>query len=640
MSTKYLSGAESSFINGVGKELCWGWSPAVDFIKLLDGRMSSSSSCAASNANSNNKKAAVVGFDEDGFPIISTDGKNNTNNNNNNNTNNDDDRNEKNPSSSSENESTTNKAPINILLMGSADIRHIIMTLSRIKRTQLGKSKRPINFFIFEPSLRVHCRHLLFLQLLLVDLVTLSELEDRVSMVLEIFGNSLLRDISAGVLKNAALAVCNALDFEGHDDNDNDEEEPGSDSHELTEEDQVKQNQKINDDDDENEDTNEESASKKITSAKTVNNNNKKNNNNNTGNIKQNTRLANWLDWSNMKAKERDFIAQQILLWTKTRSDVDIVGQWDSRVRQELAERYDNRVNIFDWDFNFQLLDYTQLLRFPEYREFRKVGQAFDYCRINPRRGFRYDYTVANKSLAHFNTRSLKGSYLGDVKVGPFFAIGQDTENSHLKKREVDGTTIYGCGVIAMHTVRGWLYELLTGNQFPTDLPHKHAWEDDKYYNMLPPKSPEPHVGFEPEVAPCCFKMVGIDIEKFLEKLVREEGEGKFFDAVFVGATCTQFMGLKNFFKSVNSDHGVVVAETLKFVLDANETAKSEFERKIVQDLCRGSSFVKNDKLTQSLHANQLAPKERTAGVELDKSSQKAILRQKMNHAIVLTTKQ
>lgn len=616
MSTKYLSGVESSFINGVGKELCWGWSPAVDFIRLLDGRISSSSSSTTTDKNNNtssssssSKKPAVIGFDEDGFPIIST---------------------EKEESSSTQQEtennngsSSTTSKPINILLMGAADIRHIIMTLSRIKRTELGKSKRPINFYIFEPSLRVHCRHLLFLQLLLVDLVTLSELEDRISVVLEIFGNSLLREISAGVLKNAALAVCNALDFDGEDD-ENENENESSDF--LTQEEKEEQNRKMNDDEDEETTT----KNKKTTSSKT------------TTNIKHNTKLANWLDWSNMKAKERDFIAQQILLWTKTRSEVDIVAQWDSRVRHELAERYDNRVNIFDWDFNFQLLDYTQLLRFPEYREFRKVGQAFDYCRINPRRGFRYDYTVPNKSLAHFNTRSLKGSYLGDVKVGPFFAIGQDTENAHLKKREVDGTTIYGCGVIAMHTVRGWLYELLTGNQFPVDLPHKHAWEDDKYYNTLPPKSPEPHVGFEPEVAPCSFKMVGIDIEKFFEKIAREQEGGdssKFFDAVFVGSTCTQFMNSKNFFNIVNSDHGIIVAETLKFVIDANETAKSEFERKIVEDICGVNGWKKNEKLTSILHENQLAPKERTKGVELDKSAQKAILRQKMNHAVVLSTK-
>lgn len=621
MSTKYLGSTKDSFTNNVGTELCWGWSPAFDFMALLNDRMipqkkeqpspaasagpSKEEEATVKTTTNKKKKTKVQGFDEDGFPILveeeepEEDVK--------------DDENAKQEAKSSNNNNNNNNKPVNILLLGAADVRHIIMTLARIKRSELGRSKRPINFYLFEPSLRVHCRHLLFFQLLLVDLVTLSELEDRVSVVLEIYGNSLLRDISASVLKNAALAVCGALECE--------DEGAGEDAKDAKD---------AKDDENETKETEQE----------------KQKNNNNIGNKNKNQKLANWLDWSNMKAKEKDFISQQILLWTKNKTHVDILAQWDSRVRQELAERYDVRVNIFDWDFNFSLLDYTQLLRFPEYREFRKIGQGFDYCRINPRRGFRYDYTVPNKSLAYFHPRTLQGSFNGDIKNGPFFGLGQETENPHLKKREVDGTTIYGCGVIAMHNVRSWLYELVTGDIFPTDLQHKIAWDDDKNYNMLPPKAPEPHIEYQPEVAPCTFHMVGLDIEKFLDKICREnnihEGSEGYFDAAFVASTCTQFMSFADnkFFRAMNQKHGVIVAETLKFVVDANDDAKQEFERKIVESIARPRGWDVEKKLTEKMHEMQLKPKDRPDGVELDASAKKARVRQAFHHAVVLEKKQ
>ena len=684
MSTKYLGGLKESFANSVGVELCWGWSPAVDFVPLLDRRLpaataavtspSASSPATAATAAASSKpspsaatagsggKRVVIGFDEDGFPILgleqpaavaaasATSGG----------------------ATATTNASTKGAAaassaaadqqqqpqsppqqqphPINILLMGAADVRHIILTLSRMRRTALGRSNRPVHFYIFEPSLRVHCRHLLFLQLLLVDLVTLGELEDRVANVLDIFGNALLRDVSAGVLKSAAAAVSAALEMDGvgggggggggagqdEDDaggaaGDGDDEQAHADDVAL-----------------------DEAAAAAPAAAATAHSQSSSSSNA--------AKLAAWLDWTHMKTKEKDFVAAQILAWTRSRSHVEIADQWDARVRTELAERYDNRVNIFDWDFHFSLLDYSNLLRFPEYREFRKIGQAFDYCRINPRRGFRYEYAVPNKSLAQFNVRTGRGAYMGDVKNGPFFALGHDTENAHLKKREIDGTTIYGCGVIAMHTVRSWLYELVTGQVFPTDMQHKHAWEDDKFYNALPPNAPAPHVEFRPEVPPCAFHFVGLDIERFYARVARMSEQQRqvhgeadvetsaetttsataaapavapFFDAAFVGATSTQWM-TPTFFAAMRP-HAVVVAETLKFVVDARDEAKTLFAEKIARDLAAPCGWVLDEALTERLHAHQNPPKPKAEGIELDASAKKAVVRSKMHHQVVLT---
>lgn len=591
MSTKYLGGIKESFVNSIGTELDWGWSPALDFLAMLQlrGLSSSSSSstpkaAATTDATGAKHKPIVVAFDEDGFPVID-EGKRAMK--------------ADAPAAAAAAAPTTTTDPINILLLGAADIRHIMLTLSRTQRTELGRSGRPVHFYIFEPSLRVHCRHLLFLQMLLVDLVTLSELEDRVSTVLEIYGNSMIRDVTAASLKSSALAAAAALELE------NEEEEADV--------------QKNNGDDDAEEDADKKKSKSQQQKQPR----------------KLNKKLASWLDWTHTKSKEKDFIATQLLLWTRDRTSVDIITQWDNRVRTELAERYDNRVNIFDWEFNFSLLDYSQIVRFPEYREFRKMGMAFDYCRINPRRGFRYDYTVANKSLALFNARSGQGAYLGDIKNGPFFALGHDTENSNLKKREMDGTTVYGAGIIAMHNVRAWLYELVTGGKkpFPIDIEHKIAWDNDKNYNFLPSDAPEPHVEFTPQVPPCNFSFVGLDIERFYERVARDHKDG-FFDAVFVGATSTQWM-TSALFKLVNSQTGFVSAETLKFVVDAKDDAKLLFEQKI-EDMAAAAGWAKDTKLTDLLHAHQMPPRQRPEGVAMEPSMKKAIERQKRPHQVIL----
>ncbi|RNC48673.1 putative dynein assembly factor 3, axonemal, partial [Trypanosoma cruzi] len=38
MSYKYLHDGKEHFINGVGTELAWGWSPAIDFTEILERR--------------------------------------------------------------------------------------------------------------------------------------------------------------------------------------------------------------------------------------------------------------------------------------------------------------------------------------------------------------------------------------------------------------------------------------------------------------------------------------------------------------------------------------------------------------------------------------------------------------------------
>jgi dynein assembly factor 3 len=415
---------------------------------------------------------------------------------------------------------------LHVLLIGAGDVRHVLQTICKLRRR---KPKGRVHLYLYEPNLRLHCRHLVLLQVLF-DRLTLDELEDRTSVFLEIFGNTLIRDITAMHLKAATERALKLLGYnKGY--------------------------------------------------------------------------LADFFDFSEMKMKERDFVEQQLKHWANDASTANLEKQWDSRVRTEMAERYDSRTNIIDWDFHMNLMEYSHLIKYPEYREWRLTGQAFDYARINPRRGFKYDYTVPNKSLAHFD-RAGRGLYQGDVKYGPFFALGCDTENANLTQRGVDGTVKYGNGVIAMHNVRAWLYELATQKEWPFE-EHKFAWDDAAFYNHLPPDAPK-QTELDPEMPNVLIHIVGLEFERFLLHMGETSPAPRKFDAAFVSCGCANFLAKP--LLSAMCDDGVVVCETIKYVLDAVDEAKDGFIGKL-NSQAAACGWSHRPTLTAHLHARQPPPK-------------------------------
>ena len=121
------------------------------------------------------------------------------------------------------------------------------------------------------------------MQWLVESLFSLGDLEDRVAMYLEVFGNTLLRDITAALMKDVSKRALRSIGFgEGI--------------------------------------------------------------------------LGRIVDFSSeMKSREKDFVEEQVKHWVKDTSVCHVQEHWTHRVRLEMAERYDNRDNIVDWDFNFGL---------------------------------------------------------------------------------------------------------------------------------------------------------------------------------------------------------------------------------------------------------------------------------------------
>lgn len=688
MSDKYLLNEKQQLLNNIGVEQAWGWSPAIDFCSLLEARLptpcetenygsacshhedpasctftefqipSTSSSKAVNKSDEDDVATNATGValtvektkDEIEFDLLmeglnlgghtraggsdhpkdkgasactsgssrpfSREAESGASGGDKSKAGNGEDK-----KTCGAGENKDDRYAVYILLAGGNDIRHILRTISQVRlreralekeeenenhkaaekdekeeadhapslhsplpsASKAKRKKRTYHFYLYEPNLRLHCRHLFFLQWLLNSMFSLEQLEERVLMFLDIFGNALIRDITAAQARLVVKDLLRALERGDLP------SPPGAET-------------------------------------------------------KSSKDLLSFTSFSEMKLKERDFIEAQLRHWIRDASEAKIGEQWELRLRKDMAERFDNRNNLLDWDFVFRLTDYTNLIKFPEYRDWRNTGIAFDVSHINPRRGFDYLYQTPNKSLCHFD-RQGQGYYCGDVKNGPFFSFGAQTLNEAICQRTADGTCKYGNGVIAMHNIRAWCYTLMTGLPWPwTD--HKFAWDDDKHYNYLPPGTPC-STEYQLEFPSVQFHFVGLDLQRFLRH-VREGkiaggsgargergggGGGGFLHAAFVGSSVLHELTPEFF--SCFSDHAVIVAETAKFILDAEEEGKELFLNRILE-AARESDWDNDVRLTAQLHDGQPKPK-KVETHTLSKADEIAAKRYALPHQIALT---
>lgn len=95
-------------------------------------------------------------------------------------------------------DSSSQELPLQLLLIGSGDIRHILHTLP--------STTRPIHIHILESQLEIYARHLLFLQLILAPNDQLG-LQEKCEHYLELFGNLHINTHTEQYLKEAATQL-------------------------------------------------------------------------------------------------------------------------------------------------------------------------------------------------------------------------------------------------------------------------------------------------------------------------------------------------------------------------------------------------------------------------------------------------
>ncbi|CAF0763436.1 unnamed protein product [Didymodactylos carnosus] len=91
----------------------------------------------------------------------------------------------------------TDDIPINFLLLGCGDIRHIFHTLSKLNSST---SSRPLYIYIIENQLELYARHLLLLKLLFEKPHEVS-IQEKCELFLELYGNLMIRPYTEQYLK-------------------------------------------------------------------------------------------------------------------------------------------------------------------------------------------------------------------------------------------------------------------------------------------------------------------------------------------------------------------------------------------------------------------------------------------------------
>uniref|UniRef100_T1IVM6 Dynein assembly factor 3, axonemal n=1 Tax=Strigamia maritima TaxID=126957 RepID=T1IVM6_STRMM len=101
---------------------------------------------------------------------------------------------------------------VNVLLMGSGDIRHAFRTIAQAHRHPF----RQLNLYIIEGSLDSLARNILFLKLICEPANAIG-MQERTEMFLEIFGNLYIRPITARYIQRAAqklILMITNLDYQ------------------------------------------------------------------------------------------------------------------------------------------------------------------------------------------------------------------------------------------------------------------------------------------------------------------------------------------------------------------------------------------------------------------------------------------
>eukprot|EP00668_Euglena_longa_P033835 GGOE01043485.1.p1 GENE.GGOE01043485.1~~GGOE01043485.1.p1 ORF type:complete len:630 (-),score=177.13 GGOE01043485.1:270-2159(-) len=329
--------------------------------------------------------------------------------------------------------------------------------------------------------------------------------------------------------------------------------------------------------------------------------------------------LAAAVDCSQMKSRERDWIEEQLGWWKSDKVSFDIDKAWDNRMRVDLAERYDSRRNMIDWDYHMGLGDLGPLVKFPEYRAFRNDAIAYDKDLIDPAKGSHSRYEHVNRSMLHFDRKG-RAYYAGDIKNGPFACFGVETENKKIVIKQNDGYR-FGAGVCALHNVRAWLYEFLTGRPWVW-LEHVFQW-DQTEEKMAAIRKQSAQLNPMQRATPVPFRVSLCTLE--LETMVRRWAHQQVrMHLGYVGVMAGTYF--QPWLLDRLLQRGRIVLETAKFILELNDEQRDAYVAKL-QELAASHGWTADTFGQRVLHIAQLQEPKGTKSAPQDEAR-----RRRMEH--------
>uniref|UniRef100_A0A7S1HUF7 DUF4470 domain-containing protein n=1 Tax=Eutreptiella gymnastica TaxID=73025 RepID=A0A7S1HUF7_9EUGL len=310
--------------------------------------------------------------------------------------------------------------------------------------------------------------------------------------------------------------------------------------------------------------------------------------------------LASVVDLSAMKSRERDWIEEQVQWWKSDQVNFDIDKAWDNRKRQDLADRYDSQKNMIDWDYHMMLTDLGPLIKFPEYRYFRNDAISFDKDLIDPSKDEkRASYEHVNRSLLHFDRKG-KAYYAGDIKNGPFACFGVECPNKKIIIKQQDGSYRYGCGVMALHNVRSWIYEFITGRAWVWS-EHVFQWDQTAAkMAVIREESARRNPMQKGSALPFTVAFCTLELETMVKRWVHRDFK---VHLVYMGVMAGTY--LQPWLLNRIKEKGQLVCETAKFILELNDHQRQAYLEKL-DELAFAAKWEREPFYQKVLHMNQL----------------------------------
>ncbi|OWZ04381.1 hypothetical protein PHMEG_00023724 [Phytophthora megakarya] len=105
-----------------------------------------------------------------------------------------------------DNEAKASAEPINILLAGPGDVRHVLATIAHRRRWEPAMKCRPVHIYVLEKAIETLARNLLLIQ---VALDSDAPLRQRCNTFLEIFGNARVQERTSTYIEEQAKVLMN-----------------------------------------------------------------------------------------------------------------------------------------------------------------------------------------------------------------------------------------------------------------------------------------------------------------------------------------------------------------------------------------------------------------------------------------------
>ncbi|XP_076801929.1 dynein axonemal assembly factor 3-like [Clavelina lepadiformis] len=298
------------------------------------------------------------------------------------------------------------------------------------------------------------------------------------------------------------------------------------------------------------------------------------------------------IDLSQLKYKERDYLEGIFKFWREPdMRHFNVSSMWDSRLRQYLATRYDERNGAYDWDLSMKLHDLgAKMMTKAEYFRWRETGVAFE-----AREGI---YDRPNKSMAsgillkrRDGERVPCRGYWGDMVTGPYIAFGVDTEEKSLLKT-ANGKPVKNSADISLHNLTAIFHELQSGTHYEP-APEENDKKEPKIMELDEIVDTEEHCDGETEMdhaqtqgnkefyapIPCeevCVHFLSLNSVADLHKKSKFKN---LFNTAFISASMVQV--LTPDLRHVFAEHATLTIELVKYILDLNKSQVEGFAARV-----------------------------------------------------------